>query len=235
MRRRLLLTLAAALLMAGCNWLPWNRPVAMIDWTEFVKLKGITYDGLYAQHGRTLTEADLGDLYDQVRFKVAGNITYTGYKTKDGDAASLEPGTKVYRVKGYDPRFRVAAMRDGQWILYEADTNPAAKTGADLLDLEGKVSHLVIRSMEDHSPLAEIRDPVVVQAMVTAVLEAPVFGAGARGGEATASENRYGITFVFQDGTATTRTYWTDSGFFWAGPGLKLPGSFAEAVRSAAK
>ncbi|HYF91055.1 MAG TPA: hypothetical protein VD969_02290 [Symbiobacteriaceae bacterium] len=32
--------------------------------------------------------------------------------------------------------------------------------------------------------------------------------------------------FVLTDGTSTTRTYWPDSGFLWAGPGIKMPDSF---------
>ena len=54
-------------------------------------------------------------------------------QAKDGDAAFLDIGTRVYTVKGYLPTFRLAAYLDGVLQLYEADTNPCARTGADLL------------------------------------------------------------------------------------------------------
>lgn len=231
--KKVFILLMITVMAAGCaRFLP-QRPTVMIDWIDFVKLNGITYDAVMSKDGQALVSDDLGEVFGTVRFEVSGNVTWTGYKIKDGDAAYLPAGTQIYRVKGYDPKFRVAARRDGQVTLYEADTNPAAKVGSDLLDLEGKVDHIVIRSMVDGSPLSEIRQPDVVAEMVGAVLTAPVFGPGARGGDATSSENRYGITFVFKDGTATTRTYWPDSHFLWAGPGLKLPESFSVALRGA--
>lgn len=236
MRPYFVVVLALALLLGGCGLERFLvRPgTAQIDWVDFVKVGGITYSAVDGS-GRSLTPADLGEPFDRVQFQVAENVTTPGYKTKNGDAAFLSPGTVLYAVKGYDTRFRLAASREGKLFLYEADTNPAAKTGADLLDLKGKVTRLVVGNPVDGGPLAEIADAAAVERLVDAVLAAPVFPEGQRGGPATAGEKRYMITFHFADGTATVRSYWPENGFLWAGPGLKLPDSFRDAVLAAAE
>lgn len=52
------------------------------------------------------------------------------------------PGTELREVEGYRSSFRLAAREDGAWQVYEADVVPDAETGADLLDLEGKVEQI---------------------------------------------------------------------------------------------
>jgi hypothetical protein len=61
----------------------------------------------------------------------------TRQEPQDGDAAYLEAGSPLYRVDGYRPTFRLGARQDGRLVLFEADTNPRARVGRDLLDLEG--------------------------------------------------------------------------------------------------
>ena len=57
---------------------------------------------------------------------------------QDGDSTHLNPGTPVYAVMGYSPKFRLGTLEQGRVFLYEADTNPSAKTGQDLLDIRGQ-------------------------------------------------------------------------------------------------
>lgn len=231
MKRLTLLALLCAALAAGCSWAPWNRPRVQIDWIDFIKWKGILYESVPAPQGRPITEADVGQEHGQVKFQVAGNVDDPGYKNRDGDAAFLAPGTKIYQMKGYSPTFRLLAMRDGKWFLYEAYNNPQAKTGADYLDLAGKLDYIVVRSMVDHSPVAEIRDRALVDEVAAAVAGAPLAARDDQSG--TASENRYGLSFVLADGTSITRTFWPDTGYLW--PGIKLPQRVAAIVTEAMK
>jgi hypothetical protein len=78
-------------------------------------------------------------------------------------------------VRGYRPTFRLAARQDGRLILFEADTNPRARVGRDLLDLEGKVRRISINSRADgRSELGAITDPKQVAAMVRMLDGGPV-------------------------------------------------------------
>lgn len=226
---RLLLAALACLaaVITGCS--RPNRQVAEISWVDFVRVGGVTYSSHHAQ-GRALpTDEDLGPPYGVVSHKVAGNVTSPGYRAKDGDAAYLDPGTVLYRLKRYRPEFRLAARREGELVIFEADRNPTARTGADLLDLSGKVTHISIVSAEDDRPLTEIREPDLVNRLVALVEAAPVLAAAEQGGD----EERYVLTFHFQDGTASTRVYLPASGRLTAGhPGLRLPTEFAAAIRA---
>lgn len=67
-----------------------------IDWVNFIKLDGITYLAEGYRGGREPVDEDLGPQYAKVTFGVAGNVCESGYKSKRGDAAYLEPGTPVH-------------------------------------------------------------------------------------------------------------------------------------------
>ena len=58
------------------------------------------------------------------KFKVEGVVTNLNYRTKEGDAAFLEIGTKLYRVNGFDANELIAAKdenRIGGYRLYAED------------------------------------------------------------------------------------------------------------------
>jgi hypothetical protein len=67
------------------------------------------------------------------------------YQMRDGDAAFVAPGAPVYTVKGYRPAFRLAAGRH-PLRFYEAGEVPGGRSGADVLDLAGKVRYIGINS-----------------------------------------------------------------------------------------
>ena len=59
--------------------------------------------------------------------------------------------------------------------MFEADTSPAARTGADLLDMRGKVRSIGINSPENGTTeLASIEGPGMVESLVKIMLSAPV-------------------------------------------------------------
>ncbi|HEX6288275.1 MAG TPA: hypothetical protein VFZ66_03750 [Herpetosiphonaceae bacterium] len=232
MRHIALFAALCTLLLTGCtSTLPTidQRPVALIDWVDFVQFNGTTYLASHGEAGRALEEADLGPEFARVQFKLAENVNDPGYQSKDGDAAFLERGTSVHTVRGYQPQFRLAAVRDGQIILYEADTNPNAKQGADLLDLRDKVASIGVVSAEDGTTeLGVLNDPQQVAALVELVLAAPVDQS--QPPQDDAGQN-YMIVFHFKDATATSRMYWSGSGEMTRG--IRLPEEFQKAIQAA--
>lgn len=141
------IALTVAVGICGCASpkanLPGNTTTTIgIDWVNFIQFQGITYLATYSRVGRGLQESDLGPVFATVRFELSGNITDPGYRSKDGDAAFLAPGTPIYMVKGYSARFRLAAHQDGQITLFEADTNTHAQKGGISLILLGRYNIL---------------------------------------------------------------------------------------------
>jgi hypothetical protein len=102
--------------LVGCSL---TSTSVAIDWVDFVQFNGITYLR-NIESDAPLQETDLGAPYATVHFKMSGNIDDPSYRSKDGDAAFLEPGTIMYEIHGYSPTVRLATHVDGQIALYEA-------------------------------------------------------------------------------------------------------------------
>lgn len=226
----LLVVLLPFLGLVSCTF-PSNGPFSpnvqntVIDWVNFIHFGGITYLTASTRPGRSLTESDLGPVFATVTFKLEGNVHDPGYQSKDGDAAILNVGTKVYTVKGYSPTFRLAAHENNVLTLYEADTNPHARKGGDLLDIGGKVRYIGIVSEQDGvTELGAIKDPKQVAALVTIVLQAAV-DQSRQGGN-----RHYFIAFHLADGTVMTRAYWLDTGEL--ARGILLPKAFGLAIEA---
>ena len=182
------------------------------DWVHSIQFGDITYLAKGSWGGPIITEGeraliieDLGSELYRVAFRIDG---YSGYSHLDGNATYLNPGTPVYEVKGYAPKFRLAALEDGRVRLFEADTHPGAKVGEDLLDIRGKVAAIDILSSKDgRMVLGTIDEDRAVERFVEEVLEAPVDQEG--GGH---EGERYFLWFRLADGTSVVRSFWMDSG-----------------------
>ena len=95
------------------------------DWINFVKFEGITY---IANRGRGKLGLDwLGKERYRIAFELR-DFAGSGYRSRDGDAAYLDPGTAIYEVTGYSPRFRLAAVSDGTVTVFEAAQPGPART-----------------------------------------------------------------------------------------------------------
>lgn len=86
-----------------------------IDWVDFVKFNDVSYVGSYSKE--LTSEQYLGEVVSVVQFKVADNVTDSNYKTKNGDAAFHEKGTKIYEVKGVEDMY--AVKDDGKVSGYQ--------------------------------------------------------------------------------------------------------------------
>jgi len=202
--------------------------VSHVDWIDFVRFNGIEYiavDYFGGASGRGLVDADLGPEFARVKNKCAGTTLFDPKCSRDGDAAYLDSGTPVYIVKDYNPEFRLAAYRDNRLVLYEADTNPKAQTGADLLDIGGKVRYIGVNSAEDGvTEWAAITDPEQVAVLVELVLGAPVDQS-----RPTQVGAQYFIAFHLRDDTIVSRGYSPGR----LNVGIMLPEAFGTAVEQA--
>ena len=185
----------------------------LAEWAHSVQFGGITYlakgswfGPMLANGERALTADDLGPELYRVAFRRVG---YAGsYSYQDGDATYLNPGIPVYAVKGYVPEFRLATLEEGRVTLFEADTNPLATTGEDLLDIRGKVTAIDILSEEDaKTVLGTIDGERPVERFAELVLESPVDQ------EWWDHDGpRYFLGFWLADGTSVVRSFWLESG-----------------------
>jgi hypothetical protein len=144
------------------------------------------------------------------------------YRMRDGDAAFVPAGSPVFTVKGYRPSFRLAASHRGHLRLYEADAADGARTGADLLDLAGKVGYLSVNS--GRSELARIKDRPRVAELVGQVLAAPV-----RPTSGQAGRRHCFVVFNLTDGTAVRRAFFPATGELM--PGVFAPPAFTRRSR----
>ena len=195
-----------------------------IDWVSFIRFQGVTYLA-DSQH---IASSLLGPKFAQVKFKLEGNVNDPNYHSKDGDAAFLNPGTTVYTVKGYRSTFRLAAYQDNTLVLVEADTNPMAKHGSDLVDIASKVRYIGVNSAQNGTlQLGAMKDPRQVNSLVNMVLAAPV-NQQFNGSDGT----RYFIVFYLNDGTTLSRMFSLNSGEL--SRGIMLPKAFGSAIQQAA-
>ena len=56
----------------------------------------------------------LGPVYAETRCRLSDVVTDPDYRSRDGDAGFLDPGTKIYELKGFDPSFRLVARSSGE-------------------------------------------------------------------------------------------------------------------------
>ena len=217
---------------------------------NFLKFGGIRYIDS-GRNGRELRDEDLGAEVTKVKFKFpradasGRRAPEPSYGPDEAYAASLDVGTSIYAVKCYATTFRFAARRDGRIVLYEANTNPKAQKGADLLDLGTNVAYIGINADEGdaRNEIGAIKDSALLARLVRMVLDAPVNQHNSptgpwqpsRGG--TAREPLYRIVIHFRDGTMTSRAYRLNSGELSGceSGNIMLPPDFANAVRDSVK
>jgi hypothetical protein len=98
--------------LAGCEMHPMKGN-SVIDWVDFIKLNGKEYSSI-----PELVIADpskVKGLIGTVKFKVSDNVTNPNYRIKEGDAAFLDEGTKIFAIDGY-PTHTFVAVKDDNLV-----------------------------------------------------------------------------------------------------------------------
>ncbi|PID15451.1 hypothetical protein CSV63_06600 [Sporosarcina sp. P34] len=199
MRKRILLLLVL-LLLTACSFNP-SPQHTVIDWVDFVKWNDATYGANYEMNELKKDWETAGEV-GEVKYMLDGQAG-TNHQTKNGDAAYLQKGTKLYAMKGYDPAFRIIA--DGK--VYEVTESDKAETVGDFLDIKGKVQRVILQSEQDLSFIGEFTDEHV-EKLIEELLVMPYEP------ERRATEGKrvfFGIELV--DGTMTRSVYWSETGY----------------------
>jgi hypothetical protein len=208
---------------------------SIIDWNDFVRTDGISYSAAYSALGRPITSADLG----AERFRVKNTISLTTcdpyYRAVDGDSAFVPTGEPVFAVKGYAPTFRLATRHHGQLVLYEADSNPAALRGTDLLDIEGRVKSIALLDQKTgRMPVSRLSDRRRVESLVRIIARASV-DPNYPPAQSSGPVDYVQLAFELDDGTTTVRAYDRIRGVLWRGiqVGPDFGSVIADLVRTA--
>ena len=94
MRNILLLSI---IFLSGC--VPGiTQQQTIIDWVDFLHIQDEKYERNYLLE--VADEQFIGNEIGEVTFKMADHVHNTNYQSKNGDAAYLEKGTKLYSVDG---------------------------------------------------------------------------------------------------------------------------------------
>lgn len=91
-----------------------------MDWANFIKFKDIEYVAGPGVRDPVIDDADVGAEFARTTFKTSGTVCDLSYRTQNGHAAFLEPGTPVFMIYGAAAEERLAVFVDGQWVVYEA-------------------------------------------------------------------------------------------------------------------
>ena len=216
------------LILAGMQWEMPSESTShlcpLVSYIDVFRFGGIDYRAKdrgvgFPTWSRTRIPLEpLGSQMYRVAFTFAYRVDcgpeLSAYFKQDGDASLLGDGTPIYAVKGYSPEFRLVVInhRFGGAILYEADSNPAAETGADLLDIRDKVRSIDISESREGLPiLASIENLKTVQELVRMMTSASVD----QQHESGYGLNSYYITFNLDDDfefSGGTRLYHWSSG-----------------------
>ncbi|MED3553269.1 hypothetical protein [Cytobacillus praedii] len=114
------LFIVSLLLLTGCRSMPLEQH-SVIDWVDFIKLDGQTYDGVYS--GVLADQNLVNKMIGTVQFKVADNVKNSNYKIKNGDAAFHEKGTQIFNIKGHPNLIAVKSESsiNGYQVYYSRD------------------------------------------------------------------------------------------------------------------
>ncbi|PIC86030.1 hypothetical protein CSV72_10215 [Sporosarcina sp. P20a] len=107
MRKRMLL-LPVLLLLTACSINPSSQNT-IIDWVDFVKWNDATYEANYEINELKKDWETAGEV-GEVEYMLDGHAS-ANHQSKNGDAAYLPKGKKLFAMKGYDPAFRIIGKR----------------------------------------------------------------------------------------------------------------------------
>ena len=202
---------------------------AIVDYIDFVQHAGIFYAAVpeYPSVGRPISDAALGSEVFRVKNTLSVTTCDPWHQVVDGDSAFVPTGEPVFAVKGYAQTFRVAARHDGRLVLYEADSNPAASRGADLMDIDGKVRSIALFDQKTgRIPVSRLDESSRVAELVRLVRGARVDQNISPG--CAHPRDCVRIAFELIDGTASIRSYDRINGILWRG--IEVGPAFTVAV-----
>ena len=206
--RKLLLLLSGIFIIAGCSNGQSLQGIgqsqqaqSVIDWVDIIRWNDTDYVNNY-EVNQMKEEWPIGTELSEVKFKMDGHAG-ANYQMKNGDAAYLDIGTKLYEMKGYDPAFRIVA--NGK--VYEVFQPEKAETIGDFLDIDGKVKRIILQSSYDLSIVGEFSQQRIDE-FVDELLALP-YDPAVFDDRGTGPRVFFGIEL--EDGTMTRTVYYPES------------------------
>lgn len=121
------------------------------------------------------------------------------------DCGLLNDGEQVYSIKGYQTSFRLAVRSSNEIFFFEVAQNPHARTGADLLDIAGKVQFITVAPIDNpDSATRTIRNPANILKLVNTIVTAPI----APQAQCTFQGSQEALIFHLADGSVVEISYW---------------------------
>ncbi len=148
-----------------------------VSWVDVLHVDGRTYERVDTMlPGQPRVErSQLGDQLTTVSCSIGDRVQDPGYRLRDREATFLLPDTPVHALVATPVVFRVAALEDGQPVVYEHRPSTGS-TGADLLPFPARDVVAVTFLSEDdgRTVRATLTDPGTVRRFVEQLQAAPV-------------------------------------------------------------
>jgi hypothetical protein len=198
-------------------------PRANIDWVDFVRLHGASYDRVTVE-APAPEASQLGPVVGTVDKTLSDSVHDPSYQARDGDAGFLVKGTRLHALRGVGAWFRIAAVVNDQVVVYQLD-NPRARTGADLYDLSD-VRSIQVRNVR--TPGLNLRTVTDRRTIAVAVAELM----HDRVGHGTSSQPTCDIRFDYAGSAPLVLSYYASTATI--GPAqLQLPAVLRNTISAA--
>lgn len=104
--------------LSACTLKQPNTQVhVQIDWTDFIKWDGISYER--DMNGVIVPPELVGERVGWVVKKVPSEVDTPNYRPEDGMAAFLPVGTEFFEIKNYNSTQYIAVLENEAYILYK--------------------------------------------------------------------------------------------------------------------
>lgn len=188
------------------NWTPTGDVSA--DYVDFVQLPSGSFVNT-EQNAGVLDRPDLGSVVAEVCLELSA-VTFTEtfdikIDTEVGDAAYLEPGTKLREIVGADPALRLGTVVGGRVLIYELLNPSDAVVGGQVIDLGTNIDEVTVNRADGETVIASIAEPAALESLVAAVRSASVDRSPRP--EPAAGQPDYVLEFHRSDGTTSRRRY----------------------------
>lgn len=147
---------------------PQSSPISQASLADGVRIKGVQY---VSYEDQFIDTQHVGPLLGVTTRRLADSSAASQDQTTDGLASFLRPGTEVHALKASRTTTRVAARTPEGWKVYENYWVADAQTGADQLDIDGKVTRIdVLSELDGRTVIGSITDDAAVRDLVAQVL-----------------------------------------------------------------
>lgn len=189
---------------------PEFNPRSTIEWLGFVVVGEIVYSLSDRVQIDETGGLGIGSQFSAVRVNLDLEPPDMPFEPTDGQATFLPAGTPIYELAGYSPFFRLAVRVEDELWIYEADTAPDARIAGDILDIEGRVVRVRVKTLTTpEEVILDTGDEEFVQELVNLLLASPIQEPGGNDD----SFPTYRIEFLLDDGTATVWNYRVAAGY----------------------